>query len=212
MTAGAITPPGPEDGAARRGGPPSGPAREARLDLAGILRERFGSAVLPEDEFRGDLTVTVARERLHDVLEALRRDPALDFAFLADLTVVDWLVVGRLPRFEVVYHLYSFPNHRRIRVKAPVEEDDCSVPTATDIWKGADWLEREAWDMFGVVFDGHPNLRRILCHEDFEGHPLRKDFPADKRFFLPRPAALSDQAPAWVRERTAGRQDGAFAR
>jgi NADH-quinone oxidoreductase subunit C len=187
-------------------------AAEGRADLAAALRERFGEAVLGAEEFRGDLAVTVARERLHEVLETLRRDPALDFAFLADLTVVDWLLPGRLPRFEVVYHLYSFSIHRRIRVKAPVPEDDRSVPTATDVWKGADWLEREAWDMFGVVFDGHPNLRRILCHEDFEGHPLRKDFPADKRFFLPRPAALNEQAPAWVLERTAGRQDGTFAR
>ncbi|HEY7529580.1 MAG TPA: NADH-quinone oxidoreductase subunit C [Gemmatimonadota bacterium] len=200
-------------GVASRAGPGGTDARGAgRRDLAGVLRERFGDAVLGDDEFRGDLTVTVARKRVHDVLETLRRDPALDFAFLVDVTVVDWLLVGRLPRFEVVHHLYSFPHHRRIRIKTPVPEDDRWVPTATDLWKGADWLEREAWDMFGVVFDGHPNLRRILCHEDFEGHPLRKDFPADKRFFLPRPAALNEQAPAWVLERTAGRHEGPFAR
>jgi NADH-quinone oxidoreductase subunit C len=175
-----------------------------RLDLAHRLSERFGGAVRGAEEFRGDLAVTVARDRLHDVLAMLRREPDLDFAFLMDVTGVDHLAWGRIPRFDVVYHLYSLTHHRRLRVKCPLEEGDAWVPTATDVWQGADWFEREAWDMYGIVFEGHPNLRRILCHEDFEGHPLRKDFPADKRFFLPRPANLREQAPAWVRERAGG--------
>jgi NADH-quinone oxidoreductase subunit C len=175
-----------------------------RVDIAARLRGIFGEALIREDEFRGDLTLTVTRERLHEMLGTLRREPDLDFNFLMDVTGVDYLNLGRLPRFEAVYHLYSLAHHRRLRLKVPLEEDDRWVPTATDIWQGADWFEREAWDMFGIVFEGHPNLRRILCHEDFGGHPLRKDFPADKRFFLPRPSDLRDQAPEWVKERSAG--------
>jgi NADH-quinone oxidoreductase subunit C len=149
----------------------------SRVDVAGRLRERFGEAVLLEHEFRGDLAVTVAREALHPVLETLRSEPELAFDFLVDVTAVDWLNLGRIPRFEVVYHLYSLAHHRRLRVKVPVEEDDRRVPTATDIWQGADWFEREAWDMFGIRFEGHPNLARILMDDDWEGHPLRKDYP-----------------------------------
>ena len=181
-----------------------------RVDIAALLRGRFGEAIEGEAEFRGDLALTVARERLHEVMEALRRDPELDFAFLMDVTGVDYLNLGRVPRFEAVYHLYSLAHHRRIRVKVRLEEDDRWVPTVTDIWQSADWFEREAWDMYGIVFEGHPNLRRILCHEDFEGHPLRKDFPADKRFFLVRPAGLRDQAPEWVKARSEPGRAGGY--
>jgi NADH-quinone oxidoreductase subunit C len=189
--------------------PEGGPDPE-RVDIAARLTGLFGEGILQVEEFRGDLTVRVAREGLHDVLAALKLEPDLDFAFLMDVTAVDHLALGRTPRFDVVYHLYSSARHRRLRVKCRVGEDDAWVPTASDVWQGADWFERETWDMFGIVFEGHPNLRRILCHEDFEGHPLRKDFPADKRFFLPRPASLRDQAPDWVLERTAGDRAAGF--
>ena len=184
-------------------------AATGQVDIPALLRQRFGDGIQRHDEFRGDLGLTVARDRLHEMMEILRRDHRLDFNFLVDVTGVDYLNLGRVPRFEVVYHLYSLGHHRRLRVKVPVEEDDRWVPTVTDIWQGADWFEREAWDMYGIVFEGHPNLRRILCHEDFEGHPLRKDFPADKRFFLVRPTDLRDQAPEWVRARSgSGRAAG----
>lgn len=185
-------------------------SREARVDIAGRLRDLFGTAVLRADEFRGDLAVTVARERFHELMRALRDEPDLDFAMLLDVTAMDYLDLGRLPRFDVVYHLYSLTHHRRIRVKVPLEEDDCWVPTVTDLWLGADWPEREAWDLYGVVFEGHPNLFRILCHEDFQGHPLRKDFPADKRFFLVRPTDLRAQAPEWVRQRSPSGRAGGY--
>ncbi|MBA2564872.1 MAG: NADH-quinone oxidoreductase subunit C [Gemmatimonadetes bacterium] len=184
--------------------------KSEKVDVAGRLRERFGEAVLAQAEFRGDLALTLPREVIHDALRVLRDEPGLEFNFLADVTVVDWLPLGRLPRFEVVYHLYSLGHHRRIRLKVPVEEDDRWVPTAIDLWPGANWFEREAWDMFGVVFEGHPNMRRLLCHEDFEGHPLRKDFPADKRFFLIRPSDLRDEAPDWVKERSGGRRSAGY--
>jgi len=187
-----------------------GRAGQSRVDVAARLAERFGEAIRWVEEFRGDLAVTVARERLHDMLVALKGEPDLDFAFLMDVTGVDHLALGRTPRFDVVYHLYSPAQHRRLRVKCRVEEGDAWVPTATDIWQAADWFERETWDMLGIVFEGHPNLRRILCHEDFEGHPMRKDYPADKRFFLPRPASLREQAPDWVLERTAGGRAAGF--
>ncbi len=188
----------------------TGGVAQGRVDVIARLAERFGEAIRLVEEFRGDLAVTVARERLHDVLVTLRHEPDLDFAFLMDVTGVDHLALGRTLRFDVVYHLYSPAHHRRLRVKCPVEEGDAWVPTATDVWQAADWFERETWDMLGIVFEGHPNLRRILCHEDFEGHPLRKDFPADKRFFLPRPASLRDQAPAWVLERAPGGRAAGF--
>ena len=114
------------------------------------------------------LAVEMTRDNLPRVL-----------TLLVDVTAVDFL--GRAPRFEVVYHLYSLAHRHRLRVKIPVAEDDCRVPSVTPIWKGANWLEREVWDMFGVRFDGHPDLRRILMYESFEGYPLRKDYPVSKR-------------------------------
>src|SRR5438876_76098 len=101
------------------------------------------------------------------------------FSVNSYLTAVDYL--GRTPRFEVVYQLYSLSLNHRLRVKVPVPEDDPVVPTASGVWKSANWAEREAWDMFGIRFAGHPDLRRILMYPEFEGHPLRKDYPVDKR-------------------------------
>jgi NADH-quinone oxidoreductase subunit C len=110
---------------------------------------------------------------------------------LADLTAVDYLrYPGREdgPRFEVVYHLYSLRHNHRLRVKVRLDEDDAVVPTATSLWPIANWLEREVWDMFGIRFDGHPDLRRLLMYEEFVGHPLRKDYPIDRRQPLIGPA------------------------
>jgi NADH-quinone oxidoreductase subunit C len=95
------------------------------------------------------------------------------------LTVTD--LYPRTPRFEVVYHFLSLAQNRRLRVKVPVPEEDPQVPSLVSHWPGANWLEREAWDMFGILFQGHPDLRRILMYDEFEGHPLRKDYPYRKR-------------------------------
>jgi NADH-quinone oxidoreductase subunit C len=124
------------------------------------------------------------RAALPEVLRFCRDDPTLRFDMLMDLTAVDYLTYpGRedAPRFEVVYHLYSVPHNHRVRIKAGVEEDDAVVPTAVPLWPIADWLEREVWDMFGLRFAEHPDLRRLLLYEQFEGHPLRKDYPVSKR-------------------------------
>jgi NADH-quinone oxidoreductase subunit C len=129
---------------------------------------------------RGQAVVVVEdRSALPDVLRKLRDDPELAFDMLSDLTVVDYL--GRVPRFEVVYQLKSLARNHRLRVKVLVPEEDPVVPTAVPIWKSANWSEREAWDLFGIRFDGHPDLRRILMYPEFVGHPLRKDYPVLKR-------------------------------
>jgi len=98
---------------------------------------------------------------------------------LVDLTVVD--LYPQTPRFEVVYHFLSLTLQHRLRIKVRIPEEEPHIPTLTSLWPGANWLEREAWDMFGIIFQGHPNLQRILMYAEFEGHPLRKDYPYRKR-------------------------------
>ncbi len=156
------------------------------------LKDRLGDRVLATHDHRGDHTAVVAREGLIEALALCRDDAALRFDLLADLTAVDYLAFpGREdgPRFEVVYHLYSVPHNHRLRLKVPVEHDDPVVPTATGLWPIANWLEREVWDMFGIRFAGHPDLRRLLLYEEFEGHPLRKDYPIERRQPLIGPQA-----------------------
>ncbi len=148
------------------------------------LRERLGDGVLETHDFRGDHTAVVAREAVLDALTVCRDDPALGFDLLVDITAVDNLKFpGREdgPRFEVVYHLYSTGHNHRVRLKVRVEQDDAQVATASGLWPIANWLEREVWDMFGVRFEGHPDLRRLLLYEEFVGHPLRKDYPINRR-------------------------------
>jgi len=120
-------------------------------------------------------TLIVGREQLHEICRALRDLPALRIDLLADVTAVDWWPAE--PRFEIVYHLVSTPLAHRLRVKVHLAGDDAHVATVRDVWASAGWLEREVWDLFGVVFDGHGDLRRLLMPEDWEGHPLRKDYP-----------------------------------
>ena len=146
------------------------------------LKEKFGSPVLSTHDFRGDETATIDKKSLVEILRFLKEDPLMDFNLLMDLTAVDYLKFGETqPRFEVVYHLYSLEHNHRIRIKVPVEEKDPGLPTATGLWPAANWYEREVWDMFGIHFEGHPNLKRILMYEEFVGHPLRKDYPVNKR-------------------------------
>jgi NADH-quinone oxidoreductase subunit C len=153
-------------------------------DVLAELGERFGAAIVETHDQHGDHTVVVARDALIALLRHCRDMPALGFDMLTDLTAVDYSKFpGREdgPRFEVVYHLYSLRHNHRVRVKVRVEEDDAVVPTAIPLWPIADWLEREVWDMFGVRFAGHPDLRRLLLYEEFVGHPLRKDYPINRR-------------------------------
>ena len=139
------------------------------------LRGAFSDAITKTSEFRGLASLYVKRESIVDVARFLRDDPDLSYNFLENLCGVDYL--GRDPRFEVVYHLLSHKNHHRICLKVGLPERDPSVPTLTGLWATANWQEREAYDMFGIAFAGHPGLYRILMPDDWEGHPQRKDVP-----------------------------------
>ncbi len=150
---------------------------------------RLGSKVLVTYEFRGQCAVTIRPADLRELLAWLRDDPDTDMQWLIDVGGVDYL--GYAPagrddddrdwRFEVAYQLYSMSKNHRFRVKVAVNETECEVPSIWDMWAVANWMEREVWDLYGIKFPGHPNLRRIMCHDDFQGHALRKDYPINKR-------------------------------
>ena len=122
--------------------------------------------------------VEVAPERIAALLEALKSHADHDFAMLMDLTAVDWFE-KRAVRFDLVYHLYSVNHNHRLRVKAAIAENQ-HAPTVCRLWPIADWFEREVWDLYGIKFDGHPNLKRLLTYDEFKGHALRKDYPYNK--------------------------------
>jgi NADH-quinone oxidoreductase subunit C len=143
------------------------------------LAERFPGSILETHSYRGDDTAVVKKEDILGICSFLRDDEGLLYNFMMDLTAVDYL--GQEFRFEVVYHLYSLKFNRRVRIKAKVSELDCSIDSIVSIWAGANWFEREAFDMYGIVFNGHPELRRILLYEEFQGYPLRKDYPIQQR-------------------------------
>lgn len=143
------------------------------------LTERFPDSILQTHSHRGDDTALVKKADIVDLCTFLRDDDALLYNFMMDLTAVDYL--GKDPRFEVVYHLYSLKYNRRVRIKAGVSESECSIHSVVPVWMGANWFEREVYDLYGITFNGHPELRRILLYEGFEGHPLRKDYPLKKR-------------------------------
>jgi NADH-quinone oxidoreductase subunit C len=139
------------------------------------LKARFAGDILEADEFRGELTVVVPKERIVEFCTFLKEDSRLGFDLLADLCGIDMYTPAR--RFGVIYNLYSLRNHHRIRVKVFTEEEDPKVPTMTGVFGTANWHERETFDMFGIVFEGHPDLRRVYMPDEFEHFPLRKDFP-----------------------------------
>jgi NADH-quinone oxidoreductase subunit C len=139
------------------------------------LKARFGDVVLEPNEFRSELTIIVPKERIVDICKFLKEESDLSFNLLADLCGID--MYTPMKRFGVIYNLYSFKTKHRIRLKTFVEEDNPKVPSVTSIWGTANWHERETYDMFGIIFEGHPDLRRVYMPEEFEYHPLRKDFP-----------------------------------
>ena len=149
------------------------------LDPAAIaekIKEKFPEEVIDVANFRDQVSVILKRGKILDICRYLHDDPVLSLDHLQDLTAVDYLKKKDV-RFEVVYNLYSTRYHHRIRLRAQVPEDDPKISSVVPIWEGANWHERECFDMFGVIFSGHPDLRRILMPEDWEGHPLRKDYP-----------------------------------
>jgi NADH-quinone oxidoreductase subunit C len=162
------------------------------------LTERFGAGILSTHQAHGDETIVVALEHLTAALSYLKDD--LGYEMLMSLTITDFLTypTPKPTRFEVVYHLMTIRTGdlggaaRRIRLKSPVNMGQ-KIPTASTLWATADWLEREAWEMYGLEFEGHPNLKRLLTHMDFVGYPLRKDYPTKKRQVLEESDTLMDE-------------------
>ena len=146
----------------------------ATTDMADYVAETLGSTLVHHEMAFGELTLTVAPEDIVKVTTFLRDDPQCQFINFTDLCGVDY--PEREKRFEVIYHLLSPRQNQRIRVKVRTAEDD-PVPSIFSVFPAADWFEREAYDFYGILFTGHPDLRRILTDYGFEGHPLRKDFP-----------------------------------
>ena len=157
------------------------------------LRERFPQDVLAVDDDRGEASATIRPESLVEVARFVRDDPALRFDLLLDVTCVDY--IGQEPRFEMVYQLRSLPQKQCLRLKTRVAQDNAVVPSVVPVWVGANWHERETYDMYGIRFTGHPDLRRIYLYEQFEGHPLRKDYPKEKRQPLIGPGAKENGQP-----------------
>jgi len=165
--------------------------------LTALVRAEFGAAVVGSHAHRGDETILVDRDRLVDLMRWLRDDPRTAMDVLVDVTALDlseFPAVHRAAicpvddghphgdaalaaRYQVVYHLLSMGHRHRLRVKVALPEDDARAPSLCDVWIAANWGERETYDMYGVQFDGHPDLRRVLLYDGFEGHPLRKDYP-----------------------------------
>ncbi len=162
-----------------------------------VLREHLDDQLVSAEEFRGDLALTVSRKAWVEAATLLRNHPDLDYRLFLDLCGADYLdTEGCDERFQVVLHAYSVSKKHHVRLKAWVPEGDPTIPTLTGVYKGANWFEREAWDLYGIVFTGHPNLVRILTHDDFVGHPMRKDYPQGQRHVLKAPRARLLDVPA----------------
>jgi NADH-quinone oxidoreductase subunit C len=161
----------------------------APADILDRLRARFGADLPEAEENHSDAVVRVVPERYREVVANLRDDDELDFDFFDFLTAVDWQDEG----LDVAVQLYSTRKRHRVRVKARVGPEDPSLPTISDLYPGADWYERETWELFGIRFEGHPQLVRLLLPEQFEGHPGRKDFPLMTRVAKPWPGRVEGE-------------------
>lgn len=181
-----------------------------------LMQRKLASHVLSVSLDLGEVTVRIARETVNDFFQLLKLDSDLKFNMLLSVTALDWLD-ARDARFEVVYHLLSLSNLYRLRVKVDIFEEDATIDSVVPLWSSANFMEREVWDMFGIRFKGHPDLRRILMYEEFEGFPLRKDYPVQgKQPRIPllnpevRNTALDMRRPALVKinPREKSRQQG----
>ena len=145
--------------------------------IAQQIQDRFPQGFVSTHEFRDELTISIKREFIVEVSRFLRDEPGLEFNRLSDICSVDW--PEQEQRFEVVYHLCSIPRNHRLRLKAGVPEEDCVIDSVFPVWSTANFLEREVYDLMGIRFNGHPDLRRIFLPDDFDGHPLRKEYPTE---------------------------------
>jgi len=138
------------------------------------IENKFSNSILDTTKFAGEDIIHIKGSSNLDILKLFKNN---EFNFLADMTAIDNLTLGGFERFSVVYHLLSHETKERVTIKAYVPEDEPELPSAESLWKTADWQEREIYDLFGISFKGHPNLIRIMNPDDYEGHPLRKDYP-----------------------------------
>lgn len=144
-----------------------------------FLKKNFEEAIVREDNFRNQQSFYIKREYLYDICRALKAEPELEFVLLSDICSLDWLgdVEEKEGRFEVIYNLYSLKSKYRLLLKVRLTESEPTIDTVTTIWQGANWMEREVFDLMGITFVGHPDLRKIVTPDELEGYPLRKDYP-----------------------------------
>jgi len=145
------------------------------------LKEKFPEEILSVYKFRGDTTVLIKKDNLIEVMQFLRDEPSLQYNQLSSISAIDYLKLSQKERFGIIYHLQSYKYNNRIAIKVLISDDYASIESLYGLWKTADWQEREIYDLFGITFLNHPNLIRIFLPEDFEGHPLRKDYPLKGR-------------------------------
>ena len=160
-------------------------------DITERLRAQFGEDILSLEEVHGHAVATVAPPRYAEVASFLRDEPELDFDFFDFLAAVDYRPKDR--GFEVISHLYSTRLNHHVRLRVECDAEDPRCPTISHIWPGANWFEREAWELFGITFEGHPHLVKLVLPEQFEGHPLRKDFALMTREAKPWPGAVEGE-------------------
>jgi len=175
-TTAAATPPGAPKAPVKKKEEGPKPTDASGHELAKKLKGQFNGAVLEATEFLGQLSLRIRADRLREVCGFLRDEPAARFDYLSDLTCVHFPLDAE--PFEIVYNLYSIPRNERVRLKVRLAEG-AGIDSVTAIWPAANWMEREVYDLFGVTFQDHPDLRRILLPPDWEGHPLRKDYPLE---------------------------------
>lgn len=139
------------------------------------LKTKFPSVDFEVSDYKGELTIKFDKKFVVEICSFLKSDPELEFKFCSDITAIDWAT--RKNRFTVVYNIFSMKHNFRLRLKADVDESECKIDSVSSIWRAANWQERETYDMYGIKFNNHPDLRRMYMPEEFEYHPLRKDFP-----------------------------------
>jgi len=139
------------------------------------LKEKFPSTEIEVSDYRNELTIKFDKKNIVDLCFFLKSDAELEFVWCSDITAIDWAT--RKNRFTVVYNIFSMKHNFRLRLKCDVDESDCSIDSVSSVWKAANWQERETYDMYGIKFNNHPDLRRMYMPEEFEYYPLRKDFP-----------------------------------
>lgn len=139
------------------------------------LQENFSEATFDFSEYKNEFVIKIDKQFVTSICSFLKTNSDLEFPLCEDITAIDW--ASRKNRFTVVYHLFSFRNNFRIVLKADVDESDCNIDSVSSVWQAANWQERETYDMYGIKFNNHPDLRRMYMPEEFEYHPLRKDFP-----------------------------------